>query len=78
MGSVRGMIKVATGAGAGVALVTALPIFGAVGTVTAVGLVVGSLLGAMAGAAEEVIETRKLNTSSDNAKPTVKRRKKAE
>jgi hypothetical protein len=54
MGWVRGLAKAAAGAGAGVALVTALPVFGAVGTITAVGLVVGSLVGAAAGALDEV------------------------
>lgn len=41
---------IAVGAGVGVAAVTALPIFGAVGTITATGAVVGSLVGAAAGA----------------------------
>lgn len=41
--------NVALGATAGVALLTALPVFGAVGTITAAGAVVGSLLGGVAG-----------------------------
>ncbi len=53
MGWVRGLAKAAAGAGAGVALVTALPVFGAVGTITAAGLAIGSLLGAAAGAVDE-------------------------
>lgn len=59
MGFVRGLMKVAAGAGAGVAVVTALPVFGAVGAITAAGLVVGSLLGAAAGVADEVLEHRR-------------------
>jgi hypothetical protein len=41
--------NVALGASAGVALLTALPVFGAAGTITAAGAVVGSLVGGMAG-----------------------------
>lgn len=41
--------NVALGATAGVAVLTALPVFGAVGTITTAGAVVGSLLGGMAG-----------------------------
>ena len=59
MGFVRVLFKAAAGAGAGVALITALPVFGAVGAISAAGLVVGSLLGATAGAAEEVLEAKK-------------------
>jgi hypothetical protein len=59
MGFVRGLVKVAAGAAAGVTVVTALPIFGAVGAITAAGLVVGSVLGAAAGVADEVLEARK-------------------
>lgn len=59
MSFVRGLVKVAAGAGAGVAVVTALPVFGAVGTITAAGLVVGSLLGAAAGVVDEVTENKK-------------------
>jgi len=55
MGFVSGLLKVATGAVAGVAALTALPVFGAVGTITAVGMAVGSIVGAAAGAADEVI-----------------------
>ncbi|MHB1938526.1 MAG: hypothetical protein ACYCOR_18370 [Acidobacteriaceae bacterium] len=42
--------KMAVGAVAGVALITALPVFGTVGAITATGTIVGSLLGAAAGA----------------------------
>lgn len=49
MSLVHGLVRAAKGAAAGVALITALPIFGAVGTITAVGVVVGSLAGAAAG-----------------------------
>ena len=41
--------NVALGASAGVALLTALPVFGAVGTLTGAGALVGSVLGGMAG-----------------------------
>ena len=55
MGFVSGLLKVAAGAVAGVAAITALPIFGAVGTITATGIAVGSVLGGAAGAADEVL-----------------------
>jgi hypothetical protein len=45
--------KVALGAGAGVAVITALPIFGSVGTITAVGMVVGSLFGGACAVVDE-------------------------
>ena len=48
--------NVALGASAGVALLTALPIFGAVGTITAAGAVVGSLVGGMAGVLDTLRE----------------------
>lgn len=41
--------NVALGASAGVAVLTALPVFGAVGTLTTAGAVVGSLIGGVAG-----------------------------
>lgn len=59
MSFVSGLIKVAKGAAVGVAAVTALPIFGAVGTITAAGIVVGAAVGAVAGVADEVIESKK-------------------
>jgi len=54
MGFVSGLLKVVTGAAAGVAAVAALPVFGAVGTITATGMAVGSVLGAAAGVADEI------------------------
>jgi len=48
------LAKVVTGAAAGVAVVTALPVFGAVGAITAVGAAVGSVLGGALGAADAV------------------------
>lgn len=77
MSSVRGLVKVAAGAGAGVAVVTALPIFGAVGAITATGLVVGSLLGAAAGVADEVAENKKEKTGSGKSRAAAKRRHEA-
>ncbi len=49
MSLVSTLIQATKGAAAGVALVTALPLFGAVGTITAAGVVAGSLVGATAG-----------------------------
>jgi len=54
MGFISGLLKVTAGAAAGIAAVTALPIFGAVGAITSTGIVVGSLVGGAAGAADEV------------------------
>jgi hypothetical protein len=54
MGFISGLVKVAVGAAAGVAAVTALPVFGAVGTITALGTVVGATLGGAAGVADEI------------------------
>jgi hypothetical protein len=54
-----GLVKMAAGAGAGVLAITALPVFGAVGAITATGLVVGSLVGAAAGVADELASKRK-------------------
>ena len=59
MGIISGLLKATAGAGAGVALLTALPVFGAVGVITMTGMAVGSVLGAAAGIAEEVIEQKK-------------------
>lgn len=42
--------NVATGASVGAAVIVTLPFFGAIGTATATGLAVGSLIGAAAGA----------------------------
>lgn len=61
MSFINGLVKVSAGAGAGVLAVTALPIFGAVGAITATGMVVGSLVGAAAGVADELASDRKRN-----------------
>lgn len=58
MSFVSGLFKVAKGAAVGVAAVTALPIFGAVGSITALGIVIGATVGAVAGVADEVIENK--------------------
>lgn len=68
MGFVRGLAKATTGAVAGVTLVTALPVFGVVGAITATGLISGSVLGAAAGVADELIEVKKANIG-DGAMP---------
>ena len=57
MGFVNGLLKVVTGSAAGVAAVVALPVFGAVGTITAAGVVVGSVVGAVAAIADEINES---------------------
>lgn len=49
MGMVKTLEKIAASAATGVAVITALPVFGAVGTITVTGIAVGSLLGAAAG-----------------------------
>lgn len=54
MGFVSGLMKAVVGSAAGVAAFTALPVFGAVGTITALGAAVGSVVGAAAGVADEV------------------------
>ncbi len=51
--------NVALGASAGVALLTALPLFGAVGTLSTAGAVVGSLVGGVAGALDSVRTQRR-------------------
>jgi hypothetical protein len=48
MSFLRSLEDVAKGAAIGVATVTALPIFGAIGTITSTGIVVGSVVGAAA------------------------------
>lgn len=68
MSLVRGLAKAAAGAGAGVALITALPVFGAVGAITTVGLVVGSVLGATAAVADEVLEAKRNKAGGDPVK----------
>jgi len=74
MSFVRGLIKVATGAGAGIAVVTALPVFGAIGAITATGLVIGSILGAAAGVADTVLEAKHDNANRTGVQRKVKRR----
>jgi hypothetical protein len=46
--------KIVIGAPLGVLAVVALPVFGAVGTITAVGIAVGSVLGAAGGVMDEL------------------------
>lgn len=70
MSLVSGLFKVAKGAAVGVAAVTALPIFGAVGSITALGIVIGATVGAVAGIADEVIESK-------NSKPKKVTRKRS-
>ena len=48
--------SIAKGAASGVLVVTALPIFGPVGVITAAGVVVGSTVGAAAGLADKLQE----------------------
>ncbi len=48
--------NVAKGAAVGVAAMTALPVFGAVGTITAAGVVVGSIVGAGAALADNLTD----------------------
>lgn len=46
--------KIAKGSTAGVLLITSLPIFGAVGAITATGIAVGSVVGAAAALVDEL------------------------
>ena len=46
--------KIVIGAPLGVMAVVALPVFGAVGTITAAGIAVGSVLGAVGGVMDEL------------------------
>ena len=48
------LTKIVIGAPLGVLAVTALPIFGAVGAITAAGVAVGSVAGALGGVIDEV------------------------
>lgn len=59
MGFVDGLTKVAKGSAIGIAAVTALPIFGVAGTITAAGITVGAIVGPVAVIADEVIDHRK-------------------
>ncbi|MBY5949289.1 hypothetical protein [Photobacterium rosenbergii] len=56
MGFVNLLKNVAAGAATGVAVITALPVMGAVGTITATGLIVGSTAGAAMGAIDALQE----------------------
>jgi len=49
MGWLGKIVKATAGVGAGVALVTALPVLGAAGAITTTGTIVGSAGGALAG-----------------------------
>lgn len=66
--------KIGVGAGVAVVAVTALPIAGAVGTITATGAAVASVVGAVAGAIdhfhdERVEKARRQPPSSSGHKP---------
>lgn len=54
MNFIDALRNIGTGAVAGVVVVTALPIFGAAGVITAAGTVVGSAVGAAAGLADSL------------------------
>lgn len=58
--------NVSLGASAGVALLTALPVFGAIGTITAAGAVVGSLAGGMTGVLDTWRDQPSLATAHDH------------
>lgn len=58
MGFVNGLLKVVAGSATGVAAVVASPLFGVVGTITAAGIVFGSVVGAAAAVADEVSESK--------------------
>lgn len=56
MAFVKSLFNVVAGAGACVAAATALPIFGAVGTITATGIAVASVVGGVCGVADTALE----------------------
>ena len=58
MGFISGLKKIVEGSALGVTAIVVLPVFGAVGTITATGAVVGSLLGAAAGIADEINDNK--------------------
>lgn len=65
------VLKVVGGAAAGVGIIAALPIFGAIGTITTGGAILGSLLGAGAGMAvvsEDEEGRRSISSSADHRK----------
>ena len=58
--------KVAVGAPVGIAALTALPVFGAVGILTATGVAVGATIGALAAVTEEVLARRDAAPKDEN------------
>ena len=58
MSAINVLRSVVAGAGVGVALVTALPIFGAVGTITAAGTAFGSSSGAAVAFLDSISSSR--------------------
>ena len=74
MSFVRGLSKAAVGAGSGIALITALPVFGAVGAISAVGLVFGTIVGAAAGVIDEIIDSRVSPTEEEPRKSRSRKR----
>lgn len=71
MGFWRTTVKIVVGAAAGVGTVMALPIFGAVGTVTAIGAAVGAGIGAAAGAVSAVDNKKSDRSTTTPGPPTV-------
>ncbi len=59
MGLVGLLANVAKGAAIGIATITALPIAGTVGTITATGATISSVVGGVAGAYDYVTEENK-------------------
>ena len=68
MNLVKTLYTVTAGAVAGVAVITALPVFGAVGAITATGLIVGSLGGGAAGAYDAFSEQEEGAASKRSAR----------
>ena len=56
MSFIEALEDMVKGAAVGVAAVTALPIFGAIGAITATGVVVGSTVGAAAALADKLTQ----------------------
>lgn len=66
--------KIGVGAGVAVVAVTALPVAGAVGTITATGAVVASIVGGIAGAIDHIHEERsEHSTKNSSSGKTVRR-----
>lgn len=59
------IVKATVGAVSGVALITALPLFGAVGTITTAGAIVGAAGGAIAGSVDAIKEDEHKNNDLD-------------